>query len=316
MKIIGTLDTKGDGDMISEVLDQSSGLFDAIYVYEDDSPDNTYAILKNHKAVSRLWKASEFSAEEKGRYQQHRRGWPLEQVKKDFPYTKEEIWVVRLEGDRFFLNQSPKEIVERALKLGMDSRCGVMLDFRRHRLEGWPEEVDSFPNWKGSIRDIQRWFYIDDIHNCVAFKVCDYIDYKFTNRPRPWPGGCKFSDCNREVISTDMVFFEHHGRRSPKYFHWSLTAGNRALSSKVSKRDPLWDLSTPSAIFNTMLPRFQPYRVFPYTSWESVKPSITLFNNKDFRVNKQLQRYYFWGIEEMFKQDGCKLPSRKDYGLI
>src|SRR3972149_3505094 len=139
MKIIGTLDTKSDGDIITEVLDQAASLFDVIYAYDDDSLDNTNTILKEHKAVSKLWKASEFSLEEKARYKQHRRGWLLEQVKKDFPYAKEEIWVVRLEGDRFFLNQSPKEIVERAIRADMDSRCGVMLDFRRHRLEGWPD---------------------------------------------------------------------------------------------------------------------------------------------------------------------------------
>lgn len=308
MKIIGTLDTKSDGDILTEVLDQAAPLFDAIYAYDDDSLDNSFDVLKAHKAVSKLWRSSDFSEAEKSRYKQHRRGWLLEQVKKDFPYNKEEIWIVRLEGDRFFMNQSPKEIVERAVLAGMDSRCGVMLDFKRHRLEGWPSHIDTYPKWNGSIRNIQRWFFIDDVHSTVAHKVCDYIDYKFSNRPRPWPGGCKLNDCNRETLTTDMAFFEHHGRRSPKYAYWSRKSGNRLASRK---EDVSWDHTSPETIFETIKTRFQPYRVFPYINWDSVLPSIVLWNNKDFKTNKVLQRYYFWGVEEMYKQN-MVLPPRTD----
>jgi hypothetical protein len=313
MKIIGTLDTKDDGDILPEVLDQAKGMFDAVYAYDDGSIDNTHEVLKNHPVVSKLWRRDDFSEKERSRYLQHRRGWPLEQIKKDYPYETEETWVVRLEGDRFFMNQDPKEIVERAIHAEMDGRCGVMLDFRRHRLEGWDETSDTWPNWNGSIRNIQRWFSVDDVHNAIAFKVNDTIDYCRLNRPRPWPHGIKSTDCDRKNLTKDMAFFEHHGRRSPKYYHWTIESGSRPLSLKQQRQSPGFDYSTPETIYQTMESRFRPYKLFPYVDFDqSIDNILWLLENTDFRDNKQYKRYYFWGIEHAYSLANAKLPPRTD----
>jgi hypothetical protein len=312
MKIIGTLDTKDDADILPEVLDQAKGMFDAVYAYDDGSIDNTNEILKNHPVVSKLWHRDDFSEKEHRRYLQHRRGWPLEQVKKDFPYETEDTWVVRLEGDRFFLNQDPKEIVERAIKAEMDSRCGVMLDFRRCRAEGW-DGADTWPNWHDSIRNIQRWFSVDDVHAAVAFKVTDYIDYKGLGRPRPWPRGFKPNDLDRQNLTKDMAFFEHHGRRGPKYYHWTIESGSRPLSKKQQKNNPGYDYSTPETIAKTMGQRYAPYKVWPFTDFnQAIDHILWLRDNTEFFANKQLQRYYFWGAEQAFIQSNKTLPTRRD----
>ncbi len=312
MKIIGTLDTKDDGDILSEVLDQAKDMFDAVYAYDDGSIDNTNEILKSHPVVSKLWHREDFGELERKRYLQHRRGWLLEQVKKDFPYVTEDTWVVRLEGDRFFLNQEPAEIVDRALHAELDSRCGVMLDFRRHRAEGWGD-ADTWPNWHISIRELQRWFDVDDIHSVVAFKVIDYIDYKGMARPRPWPRGTRPNDFLYKTFNKDMAFFEHHGRRSPKYYHWTLESGSRPLSQKQLKNNPDFDYSTPESIAESMGDRFTPYKVWPYINFDqAIDHVLWLYDNTAFRTNKQYQRYYFWGVEQAFIQSNKILPPRRD----
>ena len=313
MKIIGTLDTRDDGDLLPEVLDQAKGMFDAVYAYDDGSIDNTNEILNYHPVISKRWHRNEFSEEERGRYIQHRRGWLLEQVKKDFPYETEDIWVVRMEGDRFFLNQDPKEIVERAIHANMDSRSGVMMNFRRHRADGWDEMSDTFPNWHESLRKLQRWFLIDDVHNVVAFKVADHIDYSGLRKPRPWPHGTKKNDLNRHAFDKTMCFFEHHGKRSPKYYHWATTSGSRPIGEKARRLYPEYDYTSPETISQTMVKQFRPYQIWPYTTFDqSIDHIIWLMANTEFETNKQYRRYYFWGLEQGYIQNNKQLPPRTD----
>lgn len=251
MKIVGMLDTRNDGDFLPEVLNQLRGYgLDALYVYDDGSWDNTAEILKD-PIVSKVWNRNQFDQRELDRYVQHRRGFLLEKIKEDFPYQTEDIWVIRIEGDRLFLTQSPSEIVERAQRLGQDSRCGVMLDFRRHRSEGW-EEVDTFPNWHMSLTRLMTWFRLDDVHSVVAFKVSDNVTYPVAGKPRPWPKGLQNSDYSEDV-TCDMAYFSHYGKRSPKYHAWSIVSGNRPQSSKRS-------------IEETEKILFEPFCLFPWLS--------------------------------------------------
>lgn len=298
MKIIGTLDSRDDADLLPEVLDQCKDWFDAIYAYDDGSQDGTYNILNSHSAVTKVWRAQDFSDEDKKKYLQHRRGYPLEMVKKDYPYQTEDIWVVRLEGDRFFLNQTPHEIVDRAVHAGHDQRCGVMLDFRRHREQGWGE-VDKWPNWNPSLRTLSTWCGIDDSHNAVAFKVSDFVDYALLNRPRPWPGGLKNGDCNRSLYTKDMAYFEHQGRRSPKYWHWVYNSGSRPKSQKFSVE---WDFTSPETVYETVKSIHQPYKLLPWISFEkSIDKLLEVANAPNWKTRPNI-RYFCWGLEYALQQ--------------
>jgi len=286
MKIIGTLDTRNDADILPGVLDQLKGELDALYVYDDGSWDSTPSILANHPVVTKRWNRYDFSEQDRKKHIQHRRGFLLDAVKLDYPYGTEDIWIVRVESDRFFINQFPREIIDRAIKAGHDSRCGVHLDFTRHRCEGW-KEIDTFPKW--DVRKIMKWYRLAEVLTSVAFKVTDDLVF---SRPRPWPVGWKLSDYS-EDITKEMAFFAHYGKRSPKYLYLSIMTANRPLSIKYN-----WDVSSIASIESTASEWFLPVCVLPWEGFDNM--DIETLNMTNPYVNNPHKAYFLKQEKEWF----------------
>ncbi len=253
MKIIGTLDTKDDGDMLNDVINHAAyhGL-DAIFAYNDGSTDNTEQILRQNKFITKYVNRSDFSPEVLNAVPQHRRHHLLKMVMDEYStYNTEEIWIVRLEGDRYLMNSSYREMITRAKFSGHVAACGVMVDCRIGPQEDW-YKLDTYPNWHAPPPVIQDWGRIDDVHPIVAFKVEDGVMYN-PKRPRPWPviwGSSNYVD--NDIVNLDMEFFAHHGRRGPKY--WSLAYGPNGIrtpSKKWSHNN--WDFSSPESAYNTVV---------------------------------------------------------------
>lgn len=259
MKIIGMLDTRNDGDMLKDVLDQLKGEIDYLYAYDDGSWDNTGSILKAHDLTTCYWNRNQFLVEELDQYLQHRRGFVFDEIKKDF--KDQDAWIVRIEGDRFFINQSPREIVDRAIKVEQNARSGVMLDFVN---VDWTEQNDTWPKW--NPKEIMHWYRLDDIHTAVAFKVSKELVY---NRQRPWPNGNLISDYNPDNLTTDMAYFAHYGKRSPTYLYWSIMSGNRKASVKYKV-----DYSSPTAIKQTFKHQYRPSNVLHWVDWPGLQTAI------------------------------------------
>jgi hypothetical protein len=110
-----------------------------------------------------------------------------------------------------------------------------------------------------------------------------------------------------------MAFFEHHGKRSPKYYHWATSSGSRIIGKKALKLYPEFDYTSPTTIYQTMKKQFKPYKMFPYTSFDQAVDSwIWMQANTALFTNKQYRRYYFWGLEQAYITGGKKLPPRTD----
>ena len=249
MKVIGTLDTKDDGDILQDVLDHIEGV-DTIFAYNDGSIDNTEDILKNHPLVSKYVNRSDFPEEIHISIPQHRRHHLLQMVMNEYStYNTEEIWIVRLEGDRFLMNSDYKDICAAGLFYELSGVCGVMVDCRLDPSKNW-KNFDTWPNWHKSITKIQTWGRIDDVHPVVAFKVEDGVKYSL-NKPRPWPVIWGPTDYHsNDLVTTNMPFFAHHGRRGPRYWSWAYgTSGSRKPSEKWPKS---WDFSSPETAYQTV----------------------------------------------------------------
>lgn len=242
MKIIGTLDVKDDGDILCDVLDHLPP-FDAIFAYNDGSTDNTEDILRGHRCITKYVNREDFPQEIHDQIPQHRRHHLLKMVMDEFKtYNTESIWVVRLEGDRYFMNTGPWEMCHKAEFHELSGVAGVMVDCRIGPHDDW-SKLDSYPIWHKPLPILQNWGRIDDVHPVVAFKVEDGVQYSI-KKPRPWPVVWGPTDYHANDIVTDkMAFFAHHGRRGPRY--WSRAYREGGFRTRSVKWPSSWDFASP-----------------------------------------------------------------------
>lgn len=247
MKIVGTLDVKDDGDLLKAVLDDCQGL-DAILAYNDDSSDTTEAILDRHPKITSYVNRRDYLPSEVASVPQHRRVALLNWAKKEFhTFRTEEIWVVRLEGDRFLMNTSYREFVEQGARSGLMGLAGAMVECRIGPNEDW-KKLDSYPYWHKPIQVLQDWGCIDDVHPLVAFRLTDDVHY---TKPRPWPTIKGLTDyTTNDKVWPHHPLFAHHGRRSPTY--WSKAFGPNGTRTRSKKWPKEWDFSTPETAYKTV----------------------------------------------------------------
>jgi glycosyltransferase involved in cell wall biosynthesis len=213
MKVIGILRVKDEADLLPEVLENVVQGVDEIYALDDGSSDATRQILEDCPQVTFLAPKGTSFPEEVYKTQ-----YLEKQVKANFDYRNEEVWVALLAGDLFWLNQSPREAATLAHSRGFDIQNGIAIDFGRW---GWDEATDTWPNWSTSLRELCQWCaVIEELP--LAWKVADYTSYKRL----PWP---RHFRSRNHVIDNTIPFVEHQGKRSPRYHQWKYASGSRQL---------------------------------------------------------------------------------------
>ena len=304
--IVGLMCARDEADLLPEVLEHLDGKVDQIYAYDDGSIDDTYEVLKSHSKLVGYIKRKKHDIERLDimRPNYHHL---LERIKQD--YEGEDTWVIITMGDRFFLNKTPRQIVEGAGEFPCVE--GIQLDFIRHRLDPWTEENDTWPVYPESLRKICRGAKVDE--RCVvAYKLvpeASYLQAKY-----PWPRGIgspQYSAASMRPedglarISLDMPFLEHQGRRSPKAVMDRIASGARKLGVKYKH----YDTSTYESTLECYGRTYAGYRVFPWVGLESLDAIVDWENEIRFhdRVN---QRWFFKGLEVAWS--ASPLPERTD----
>ena len=291
MKTVGILCAKDEADLLPQTLPHIRDNVDYIYAYDDNSKDATWSLIKDKVDYAKR------GAEDPDRKNHNRGNYHhlLEQIKKDF--KNEEVWIVITMADRFFLNKTPRQIVEEAGSY--EAVEGVQLDFLRPRWDPWTLENDPFPDMS-NIRHLCRWFKFDE--QCVvAYKL--HKDLTYIKAKYPWPRGIigdrQYSPgLMNNKISLDMPFLEHPGRRTPLHCVWKYKTGSRPRSRKRTEAE---DDSTFEAVMETLGNFYAPYRVLPWVDLSSLEKVVELYNESNWKDRTNL-RYFFWGIEYMAKK--------------
>jgi hypothetical protein len=286
---------RDEADLLPQVLPHVRSLVDHLYVYEDASRDDTWSLVKNEHYATQ---------QQPDRMDRHRGNYRhlFNQIKKDFP--NEEVWVVITMGDRFFLNSTPRQIVEDARTGGFEAVEGVQLDFLRHRMDPWTEANDPYPHYS-HIRTLARWFKFDE-RMIIAYKITPQLSYD--SAKYPWPQGIqkvqyKWRDMDGE-LSLDMPYLEHQGRRTPAAAMDRYTSGSRKISKKYK-----YDLSSYKSTCESMNNFYGHYRIFPYFDTSSLEPFVDFYNSPA-NTNRPLNRSFFRGMEALSKM--IELPPRRD----
>ena len=264
-KLVGLMCVRDEADLLPLVLPHVRGLVDYLYVYDDLSQDGTWDLVKDEHFAFRGQDDPDRSARTRGHYH-----FLLERIRRDF--EGEDVWIIITMGDRFFLNKTPRQIVEEAGEF--EAVEGVQLDFFRHRMDPWTEENDPYPDYS-DIRNTCRWFKHDE--RCiVAYKLTPNVSY--LTAKYPWPQRIKSVQYSHvtmgETVSVDMPFLEHQGRRSPKAAMDRYTNGSRGMSRKHR-----YDVSSFDSTMRTMGKFYFHYRSLPWVDASSLAEHVSIMNN-------------------------------------
>ena len=289
-KIIGLMAVKDEADLLPLVYPHVRGLVDYLYVYDDFSQDNTWELVKTSDYAIRG--VDDVSRLEIPRPNYHHL---LEKIKQDF--EGEDVWVVLTMGDRFFLNKTPREIAEGAGPYNAVE--GVQLDFLRHKYDPWTEENDPFPDYS-NIRSICRWSRVDE--RCiVAFRLQPYLTYIGSKYPWPQRLHIQYGEVEQPLLSVDMPFLEHQGRRSPKGLMHRIASGQRG----ISKKHPEYNASSFQKIMETYDFLYNTNRIVAWIGPKSLETLVWLNNEV---MEKSKKRYFYLGLEAALGLVG--LPPR------
>jgi hypothetical protein len=271
MKVIGMMCVRDEADLLPEVLAHLDGKLDELYVYEDGSQDGTGNILLESPQVTYLMsRTADRNRPIMDRPNYHHL---LEVIKED--YADEDVWVVITMGDRFYLNKTPRQIVEEAGDY--TAVQGIQLDFMRPKSDPWTAENDTYPNYPESLRKLCRWTRVDE--RCVvAFKVT--CEASYLKSPYPWPKGIGEAQYSKESmgdrISADMPFLEHQGRRSPRAAMHRVASGSRKLGRKYLH----YDLSTFESTVACNPTMWAPDNVIRWEGLDTLAPIILNHNER------------------------------------
>ncbi len=290
---------KNEADLLPEVISHVKALVDDIIVYEGNSVDDTYNLVKECAThIMRQADDPQYNLN-MARYSYH---YMLEIIKKNYDYNRDDVWGVITMGDRFFLNKTPRKIVEDAENEGFVSVEGIKTEFLRCRADPWTEENDTFPEYSKSLRHLCRWtrYYERQI---FAFKITDSIDYRMSSYP--WPKGIGRSPQYFKQFTADMPFHEHQGKRSPNALMWRYRNGSVGTSYKHNHSYESFE-----SVVNTFKGFYRSNSCIPWLGMESLYQIVEMKNK---RMGKKEQQVYFDSIEENFiNVQHRRLPERVD----
>lgn len=238
-QIVGMMFCKNEADIIEESISDAVTKVDQLYVCDDGSSDSSWEIIQSCKFrfpnLTHIQK-------EPNKNDPGQRTSLFNKIKKRF--KPEDTWVQVIEADMFLL-MDPRE----AIKFAVDDLAVTWNCMNAVRKPGTWKEVDTYPNWNGSIRNIMPYAHWMEVL-LYTFRPLPGLHY--SSVWRPWPQGFSKYSSNKILLKRGTVpsgapGLLHCGYRGPTHFYQKYKS-----MGKVHKKYPTWELTSPEAVERTV----------------------------------------------------------------
>lgn len=237
-QFIGMMFCLNEADILEETIADAASKVDQLYIADDGSTDRSWEIIQACK--SRIQNITQIQQIPNKRDPGQKQSL-LNKIQKRFRH--EDTWVQIIEADIFLLNE-PKKITQYAV----DDLGITWNTLNAVRKPGTWKEVDTYPNWDRSIREIMPYAHWMEVM-LYTFRPMPRLFYG--RSWRPWPN--QFSKYTSKKMKLDRrearnnPTLLHCGYRGPTHFY-----NKYKHMGKRHKKYRNWDLSSPESIERTV----------------------------------------------------------------
>lgn len=228
-----------EGDILEEVLKNFLPHIDSLFIADDCSTDNSWEIIQSFKDKIEYTRNKRDNPKDQGQRQSL-----LNEIRKR--YKAEDTWVQVLDSDMMILETDIRSSID---KYAIDDITLNWTLLNGCRAPGTWKEIDTYPNWTTSIKDVMPYAHIlEDV--VYTFRPLPKLEYNL-DKWRPWPQN--FSLYSNKVLDLkkrrpDSPLIAHYGYRGPTHFYLKHKARNQITHRKYAT----WDLRSVETVEKTV----------------------------------------------------------------
>jgi len=240
MNVVGIMWGKNEGDILEEVITDALRHVDSLMVMDDDSTDRSWDIIQSFGSKLEYVMQRRLAPS----HSHHPRLWArqhsLEMVRSR--YKAEDTWVQVIESDMMLLDTNPRDAIRDHAVKDVAVYWEMINAYRP--AGGWGPEVDKWPNWDRSIREVMPMgHWIETM--LYTFRPVPEIVY---TELKPWPRGFGAYQLppgyppGRE----NSPLLAHYGYRGPTHFY------SKNSGSKRHPKYHSWVFENPASVLKTV----------------------------------------------------------------
>jgi glycosyltransferase involved in cell wall biosynthesis len=246
-KIVGMMWAKNEGDILEEILTSAVSKVDSLFIADDESDDNSWAIINDFANTHRDKVEYIRNKREKSSDQGQRNSLLIEIRKR---YKPENTWVQIIEGDIMLIDTDIKDAIKGYALHDVGMSWQTLNAIRK---PGTWKEADTYPKWDKPIKEVMPYFHhLESM--LYTFRPLPGLYYN----PwmwRPWPQGFSAYIGDKPLFSTrktdNSPLLGHFGYRGPTHFYEKFKNHKSNINGFHSKYKS-WDLRSIESVGNTV----------------------------------------------------------------
>lgn len=244
--IVGMLWNCNEGDILEEIIENALPHVDSLFIADDGSTDDSWKIIQSF-AKNRKDKIEHIQNKRNHPLDKGQRQALLDEIRRR--YKPESTWVQIIESDIMILDTDIRQCIQTHSAEDMSMSWCVLNAVREH---GTWKEVDTYPNWPVSIKEIMPYHHWLETFSSYTFRPLPRLYYNLDTW-RPWPQGWTNYVGNKPLNNRgewkDSPLLAHYGYRGPTHFHLKFNSDGKKPRHSRHKH---WDLTSSETVDKTV----------------------------------------------------------------